>query len=204
MLPQTGHLCVRRSLPGLWGTMNATNIRLPHREHNGVFTFSVVVMHPSGCGATAAEWAGIRFGLRPPTRILRECFPSAHTLGIRTCGGPRRARRAQCERASSECRTLGTPDVRWLGMNWCAGELAYRAPIIRRECYRTLSHRRLREGPWPVMVRPYHAASRPRVSFDMHIMAKRPQRAICVRRPTLALRVSRPIVRLPQGGRSPS
>jgi hypothetical protein len=48
MLPQTGHLCVRRSLPGLWGTMNATNIRLPRREHNGGFTFSVVVMHPSG------------------------------------------------------------------------------------------------------------------------------------------------------------
>jgi hypothetical protein len=38
--------------------MNATNIRLPHREHNGGFTSSVVASLWR-CGATAAEWAGV-------------------------------------------------------------------------------------------------------------------------------------------------
>jgi hypothetical protein len=47
-----------------------------------------------------------------------------------------------------------------------------------------------------MMVPPYHVASRPDVSFDMHVCAKRPQRATCAGRPTLALRVSRPMVRL--------
>jgi hypothetical protein len=46
------------------------------------------------------------------------------------------------------------------------------------------------DGPWPVMVQPYHVASRPGVSLTCTYAAKRPQDATCVRRPTLALRLS--------------
>ena len=35
-----------KNRPGLLSTTNATNIRLPHAEHNGGFIFSGVVMHP--------------------------------------------------------------------------------------------------------------------------------------------------------------
>ena len=64
--------------------------------HRGLSAFGVVIK--AGCHATG---------------ILSERFRSAHTLGIRKSAGARRALRTQCERASSGCRTLGIPDIRF-------------------------------------------------------------------------------------------
>ena len=52
-----------KNRPGLLSTTNATNIRLPHAEHNGGFIFSGVVMHPS-----KSEALGRRIG-----KFIREC-----------------------------------------------------------------------------------------------------------------------------------
>jgi hypothetical protein len=84
---------------------------------------------------------------------------------------------------------------------------------FRRERHLALSHRRLRAEPRPVMR--YHSASRaaslcPDYARPIDVQRNQhssrpgnPAAAILLTRPTLAPRVSRPIVRLPQRGCSP-
>jgi hypothetical protein len=101
------------------------------------------------------------------TRMLSECSHMGHSKVRRSSSG------ASC---SMRAISIAVPHFAQSGhtMTWeVCWRLAILRPRIRRECYRTLSHRRLRKGPWPVMVQPYHVASRPNVPFDMQVCGKK-------------------------------
>jgi hypothetical protein len=83
--------------------------------HDGASCVQPVVLVGMHRFGLVVDAHGLSTGGGRPTRILRECFRSAHTSGIQKCAGPRPAPRAQCERSALRCRTLNNPDIRWLG-----------------------------------------------------------------------------------------
>jgi hypothetical protein len=84
ILPQVAHLKMRRSRPGLSGTMNATNIGVPHPEHDGGFTSSVAAMRLAYASSTLRS-SGV--AQAPPKNSPRV---------EQTGPGPRAQRRASC------------------------------------------------------------------------------------------------------------